>query len=224
MRALKWFSYLTYPLLIVIIALFLMAGFKGFYKYEFAKNDIYEVVAIDKEDMPLVIDRLSGYVVGRYPIFNYQLTIDGEKRDVYGEREVLHMQDVRKIFDFTRYAAAAIALLIVVVFSMVDGAKRRDYLLCLTRAGLIGVAIIVAFLGLLVTLDFSKYFVVFHEIFFDNDLWLLNPATDVLIQMLPEVFFRDIAVAIVALALVLAVTPHIAVLMASRGKRKVVKK
>ncbi len=224
MRALKWFSYLTYPLLIVIIALFLMAGFQGFYKYEFAKNDIYKVVSIDKKDMPLVIDRLSGYVVGRYHFFNYQLKIDGKMQDVYGRREILHMADVRKIFDFTRYAAAAIALFITALFFMVDIEKRFAYLLYLTRAGLIGVALIVAFLGLLVTLDFSKYFVVFHEIFFDNDLWLLNPATDVLIQMLPEVFFRDIALAIVGLSLILATIPHIAVLLVSRRKRKAVNK
>jgi integral membrane protein (TIGR01906 family) len=48
-------------------------------------------------------------------------------------------------------------------------------------------------LGILVVTDFTRYFTIFHEIFFNNDLWILNPNTDLLIQMLPEPFFVNIA-------------------------------
>ena len=48
-------------------------------------------------------------------------------------------------------------------------------------------------LFLLMYTNFNKYFTYFHEIFFTNDLWLLNPETDVLIQMLPLEFFYSIA-------------------------------
>ena len=49
-----------------------------------------------------------------------------------------------------------------------------------------------ALLFLFTLLDFNKYFTYFHLIFFDNDLWLLDPNTDLLIQMLPEEFFISI--------------------------------
>ncbi len=216
---LKKITHILFPLLIVIIALFIMAGFKGFYHYQFDKNNTYQVVDIAKADMPMVIDRLSGYVIGRYPQFNYQLEIDGKKQDVYGEREVRHMADVRKIFDITRYIAAAMAIVITAFFFTIKEEQRLPYLLSLTRAGLVGVVLITLSLGLLVVLDFSKYFVVFHEIFFDNDLWILNPVTDRLIQMLPEVFFRDMAVAIVGLAVILAGSGHLlAVVVNKKGK------
>ena len=39
----------------------------------------------------------------------------------------------------------------------------------------------------------TKYFVIFHHIFFNNDLWLLDPATDLLINIVPEPFFVDTA-------------------------------
>ena len=48
----------------------------------------------------------------------------------------------------------------------------------------------------IISTDFSKYFVVFHQIFFDNDLWILNPATDLLINIVPEPFFMDTAIRI----------------------------
>ena len=34
---------------------------------------------------------------------------------------------------------------------------------------------------------------VFHHLFFDNDLWILDPAKDNLINLLPEGFFSDTA-------------------------------
>ena len=48
----------------------------------------------------------------------------------------------------------------------------------------------------IISTDFSKYFVVFHQIFFDNDLCILNPATDLLINIVPEPFFMDTAIRI----------------------------
>ena len=53
--------------------------------------------------------------------------------------------------------------------------------------------LMVAAVGLLIASDFSRYFIVFHHIFFNNDLWILNPATDLLINIVPEPFFADTA-------------------------------
>ena len=47
--------------------------------------------------------------------------------------------------------------------------------------------------GIIISTNFSKYFVVFHHIFFDNDLWILDPSVDMLINIVPEGFFRDTA-------------------------------
>ena len=48
-------------------------------------------------------------------------------------------------------------------------------------------------LGLVISTDFTKYFIVFHKIFFNNDLWVLDPRTDMLINIVPEGFFFDTA-------------------------------
>ena len=45
----------------------------------------------------------------------------------------------------------------------------------------------------MISTDFTKYFVIFHHIFFNNDLWMLNPDTDLLINIVPEPFFMDTA-------------------------------
>ena len=53
--------------------------------------------------------------------------------------------------------------------------------------------------------DFHRYFMIFHEMFFTNDLWLLDPDTDLLIRMLPEGFFLDMAKRIGFIFLILMV-------------------
>ncbi len=45
--------------------------------------------------------------------------------------------------------------------------------------------------------DFSSAFTAFHEALFTNDLWLLDYDTDLMIRMLPQGFFEDIALRIV---------------------------
>ena len=47
--------------------------------------------------------------------------------------------------------------------------------------------------ALIVSGSFDRYFVIFHHLFFDNDLWILNPTEDNLINLLPEGFFSDTA-------------------------------
>lgn len=48
-------------------------------------------------------------------------------------------------------------------------------------------------LALVCALDFNRAFIAFHHLFFTNDLWLLDPATDLMIRLLPETFFAQVA-------------------------------
>ena len=51
--------------------------------------------------------------------------------------------------------------------------------------------------------DFDRAFVVFHQLFFPGKTnWIFDPATDAIITVLPEVFFRNCAILIVALIIV----------------------
>ena len=74
--------------------------------------------------------------------------------------------------------------------------------------GLGGIILIVAVLA---ATDFDRAFAIFHSVFFPGkENWLFDPATDPVILLLPEEFFRHCAIAIAAslllLCLVLALT------------------
>ena len=66
-------------------------------------------------------------------------------------------------------------------------------------AGL-GLLVLFGVVGALAASDFQRAFTVFHGLFFPGKTnWLFDPATDQIILILPEEFFRNCAVLIVAL-------------------------
>ena len=111
-----------------------------------------------------------------------------------------HFADVRGLFllDFAVLgvtAAAALALLLLhrargVSFHRFAGRGPAFW----AGAGTAGVVLVVAGLA---ALDFDRAFTVFHAIFFPGkDNWIFDPATDQIILVMPEVFFRNCALLI----------------------------
>jgi len=60
--------------------------------------------------------------------------------------------------------------------------------------------------GALAALDFPRAFVLFHTVFFPGkDNWLFDPRTDAIIRILPQTFFRNCAIFILLLMVLLCV-------------------
>ena len=105
------------------------------------------------------------------------------------------MEDVRGLF-----VGALVLRRICIIMAFVCVALlwllKADIALVVPRSVCWGTGLFFAMicvLGLVISTDFTKYFVIFHHIFFNNDLWLLDPATDLLINIVPEPFFVDTA-------------------------------
>ena len=107
----------------------------------------------------------------------------------------IHFQEVKRIFDFMQIAGlltmAASAILII------RGIRRND-LGWLRLSGVLGFVIPLV-LGALAALNWERFFVTFHELFFDNDYWLFDPVTDPVINILPDTYFFHCAAGILIL-------------------------
>lgn len=111
----------------------------------------------------------------------------------FNEREVLHMKDVQVLFNYARYVKY-IGIFISVLILIYLFRKKACILIGRSLTfGLFSNYILFGILGILSRSNFNKYFTYFHEIFFTNDLWILDPSTDLMIQMLPEEFFVGMA-------------------------------
>lgn len=188
----------------------------GYYAYEYQKYRVTDTVDIEMTDLLQVTDEMMLYLRGeRNNLIDIQTTISGvEGVHFFNEREALHMADVRHLFISAIYLRIFLCIFIFLslLFCKLTKAKLR-YLI--PKSIFIGAGlffILFTALSLLIASDFPKYFVIFHEIFFTNDLWLLDPRTDNLINIVPQGFFMDTARNI---ALVYAFFVFLSIILAS---------
>ena len=102
------------------------------------------------------------------------------------------MVDVKGLFDLAR--AAFVISLSLTIFTLV---MLRNDLVMLFRINQLVLLCVVGIFAVLVgviALNFDNAFVTFHLIFFDNDLWILDPAKSLLINIVPQEFFIDISI------------------------------
>lgn len=108
-----------------------------------------------------------------------------------------HFKEVRDLFNL------GIKLLIVAVFAALILIyilwKNKININFLKYSGLTLLTLPLISL-LLINVDFTNAFTIFHKIMFNNDKWLLNPVTDPIINMMPEEFFAHCGLAIILLS------------------------
>jgi integral membrane protein (TIGR01906 family) len=126
---------------------------------------------------------------------------NGEEGTLFNARETAHLADVRDLFRglFT-VQALALALTLTLAVVLIATASLRVLARALAYGAALTVALVAA-TGGLAALGFEQAWRQFHFLAFANDLWLLNPATDHLIQMFPEPFWFDITLLIGAFTL-----------------------
>jgi integral membrane protein (TIGR01906 family) len=117
-----------------------------------------------------------------------------------------HFTDVRGLFllDLRLLAVSAAALAVLLILCHVRRVRLAPLLGRSFRfwagAGLGGLFLLI---GGFAALDFNRAFVVFHSLFFPGKTnWLFDPAVDQIITILPEAFFRDCAILILAILVI----------------------
>ena len=108
------------------------------------------------------------------------------------------MEDVQDLFSQARMIRNLSVMLLVLLAGWAVCCDRHWTHRCLRTVFYTGLGNVdlMILLGLLIWLDFTKYFTYFHLLLFDNDLWLLDPSRHTLIQLLPETFFINTALRI----------------------------
>ena len=129
---------------------------------------------------------------------------DGEPISLFNRQETPHLQDVKTLFQMNgRVQEASVMFILAYVVGVFIWA-REGSLRTLARQVLLSVFVslaIVGALGAVAVAGFDALWTQFHVVAFSNDFWLLDPATDRLIQMFPEAFWEDASLVIGAIIL-----------------------
>lgn len=204
----------------LLITSFEIAMYADFdvYRQEYEKYDVLSDLDMTMDDAMDVTRQMMAYLRGEGDTLSVITTVDGREQDFFNEQDRFHMEEVRGLFIGglnirTGALAAAVLCVLLLIFTKADLKKviPAGY-----QAALAVTAAALLFLGIACAVDFNAVFVRFHHIFFDNDLWIFDPAEDYMIRMLPEGLFFDFVVRIgcifaglLAVLLVLSFIPRI---------------
>lgn len=96
-----------------------------------------------------------------------------------------HFADVRNLFVLNLGVMLICAWPTLRYLTRLTKAKERYELVMQARGGImVALALVIG-----MALNFDAFFVLFHKVLFRNNDWLFNPATDPIINVLPEDFF-----------------------------------
>ena len=116
----------------------------------------------------------------------------------------IHFVEVKNIF-------VAIEIIGIVAFVLLGAytaysikTRDRSALLTLRNTGILTVAV-PAVVALGVAINWDAAFVIFHKIFFRNDLWIFNYTTDPVIRILPDEYFLACAIMIISIVVLWSV-------------------
>lgn len=177
-----------------------------FFDKTFEKLDSRETVGLNETDFDAVKMQLIDYVGLKTETFSVPVTISGVKTDFFNDKERAHMRDVRSLFVLNDSVLKGAILLTVALYLIGKyGFKQRRLLSDGMMVSGIVMTVFIAVLGIVASQDFTAVFIKFHELFFSNDLWWLDPTTDRMIVLLEEQFFSDIALHIGLYAVLAAI-------------------
>jgi integral membrane protein (TIGR01906 family) len=175
----------------------------GWVAFEQGRAGAAQLTGFAPGDLRTVTDAILADLVSGTGEFDVQL--DGAV--VLAEAERSHMRDVRGVFA-SFYAAAAVALAIVGIAFWRAGRPgsrwtRRDAWRGI-RVGAIGLVIGTVGVGVIALVAFDAAFEVFHRLFFAQGTYRFDSATSRLVQLFPDAFWSETAIAVGAMIVVVA--------------------
>ena len=176
----------------LLITSFEIAMYADFdvYRQEYEKYDVLSDLDMTMDDAMDVTRQMMAYLRGEGDTLSVITTVDGREQDFFNEQDRFHMGEVRDLFIGglnIRTGALVIAVLCILLLILTK-ADLKKTVPAGYQAALAVTAAALLFLGIACAVDFNAVFVKFHHIFFDNDLWIFDPAEDYMIRMLPDAY------------------------------------
>ena len=191
-------------LFIIAVPLFLITGSvtwafnsPGLYNDGFEKYSISRISGITESDLRQVGADIRGYINSGDEPLHVHTKILGTDRELFNDREIAHMKDVKRLgwggYILALVSAVYLAAAAVAGFTTQRGMFAEPLAKRMIYGGGLTLALLVIF-GLAALVDFESLFIKFHQLSFANDFWQLDPRTDYLVRIFPDGFWVDATV------------------------------
>ena len=182
----------------VLIGLVILTGaialpilFRPFFYWHIGPMKLGSDLGLDLNQVKTVYNEMMDFCIGISQSFSVGVL-------PWSRSGMEHFVDVRKLFLLDLWVLAAASTLLVVMCLCV----RKKLSLAGHIPGFwsaVGLGAGFALVGGLAATDFDRAFTVFHSLFFPGkENWLFHPQEDPIILLLPQAFFRNCALLILA--------------------------
>lgn len=175
-------------IIILLTAVHVVGTDAGLYYDEQLRADILPASGLTDDALKALDGRLADYLRGDAG------ALDGAP---FNDRELTHMADCYDLFALLRTVRARLIPWVLVL--ALGGAWLLSDRKAIRRCAWLSPPVILIPLGLFAVyaaVNFDQAFTFFHKMLFRNDLWLLDPATDLLIRICPESMFMSMGMRI----------------------------
>lgn len=212
MFAARWFATAVFiacvPVFLLLTNVRIAGTDEGVYGYGFSAYNIPAITGIARPQLDRAAHEIVQYFTSGDPNSLLDIRVQvgggGEPQPLYNEREIMHMRDVKRLFQFFFHMQEFAFAYIVTYIAGVYLWSREQSLRRLARHSMIAGVVTATALGigaLAMLVGFDQLFLLFHLLSFSNDFWQLDPATDRLVQMFPQGFWFDVSIGVGVLTL-----------------------
>jgi len=165
----------------------------------FARFGDLQAAGVRESDLPLIAQGIAGYLRGEKEAPQVNLLRHGVMQPAFSQRELEHMPDVKRLTGWGQLLwrfGLGLAGLLAALALRAWVIRDPGFFPLMGKSLLAAFLLFMAFLsGLFIwaLMDFTGLFYQLHLWLFPNDLWQLNPAEHLMIQLMPEAFFMDYA-------------------------------
>ena len=118
-----------------------LSGDKAWIKREYEKLDINDYTGMSTDEMCTVYLRMVDYMKGGTDELQTEVTVFGERTEMFGEREISHMNDVRKLWFGVETAKYILFAFAAIAAALALYVYRRSAAAVLARCWLIGLCL-----------------------------------------------------------------------------------
>lgn len=190
----------------IAVALALLTGsiatpilIRPFYYAQIQPLELESASGLSRDEIIQAYDEVLDYCIGASDEFSAGVL-------PFSASGSAHFADCRVLFILDLWLLAG-SVIVIVLLKLYDKRRRLPRL---GRHGApfwgaAGMAALLVLIGIAAATDFDRAFTVFHSLFFHGkDNWVFNASTDPVILIMPEAFFRNCAILILAVLLVIS--------------------
>jgi integral membrane protein (TIGR01906 family) len=186
---------LSIPVALVTTTIRFVANEPRVYRYAIDEYNAVAVTGIDRDQLLQAGAEIRDYFKNNQKTLTIHVQENGRDSLLFNARETAHMKDVKDVFRAMNKAQEFSVIYsisyIAIVVLWAREISPRGLALSVIGGGALCLGVIGA-IGAVAATGFNSAWLDFHKVVFNNDFYLLNPATDHLIQMFPPPFWENI--------------------------------